>query len=162
MKHPIDSTKIQRTRRCKINSVEHKRWAAYATAALASSFSFSLANSAEGKIHYSGLINQELDGDSSITFPLGDEGALVFEHAKHYFGTITCTTSSCRGRQAVGQDPPGARTRVPTSSRVNRVRCVLRRTSSRETISSTLTTTLRLARARVTSTSQRGEGGSGS
>ena len=36
MKQPIHSTEIQRTRRCKINSIEQKRWSAYATAVLAS------------------------------------------------------------------------------------------------------------------------------
>ncbi len=110
MKQPIDSTKIQRTRRCKITSVEHQRWAAYATAALATSFSFNLANSAEAKIHYSGLINEELDGDSSVSFPLGDAGVIKFEHVKHYFGTIICTTSPCSSRPQNRMAPRGIQT----------------------------------------------------
>ena len=94
MKQPVDAMKIQRSRRCKINSIEHSRWAAYATAALASGFTFSLANSAEAEIHYSGPINRELSGSSSVTLPLGNEGVIKFEHFKHYFGTIICTTST--------------------------------------------------------------------
>lgn len=108
MKQPIDSRRIQRTRRRKINPVEHQRWAAYATAALATSFSFGLANSAEARIHYSGHINEEFDGDSALTFPLGDAGVIKFEHVKHYFGTFICTTCSSRPRNRMA--PGGIQT----------------------------------------------------
>jgi MYXO-CTERM domain-containing protein len=94
MKESIDSTKIQRQRRSKIHSVEQGRWAAYATAALASSFTFSLPDSTEAKIHYSGPVNRELSGSSSVTLPLGNDGVIKLEHFKHYFGTIICTTST--------------------------------------------------------------------
>ncbi len=96
MKDQIHSIKNQRSRRCKATQIEHKRWAAYATAALAGSFSFSLANSAEAEIHYSGPIDREIGSSSSITLPLGNDGHLVFQHYKHYFGTSFCTTSTCR------------------------------------------------------------------
>jgi MYXO-CTERM domain-containing protein len=76
MKQPIDSTKIQRTRRSEINSIEQKRWAAYATAALASGFTFSLAESAEAEIHYSGLIRQEVQ---------------EFCTYHYHYGTLSCT-----------------------------------------------------------------------
>jgi MYXO-CTERM domain-containing protein len=72
MKQPIPSIKMLRSRRGKINSIEQKRWAAYATAALASGFTFSLADSAEAEIHYSGLIHQEVpNGFCTYHYPSG-------------------------------------------------------------------------------------------
>ena len=60
MKKPVTQSKWPRSWRFKIKSLEQKRWAAYGTAALASSFTFGLAESAEAKIHYSGPIKQEV------------------------------------------------------------------------------------------------------
>ena len=92
MKKPVHSIKVQTSRRFKIKSIEQKRWAAYGTAALASSFTFSLAESAEARIHYSGPIDQELEGDESLKLPLGDAGMIVFEHVKHYAGTTSSSS----------------------------------------------------------------------
>jgi hypothetical protein len=100
MKKPVHSIKVERSRRFKIKSIEQKRWAAYGTAALASSFTFGLAQSAEARIHYSGPINQELEGDESLTLPLGDAGMIVFEHVKHYFGATSCSSSHPQNRVA--------------------------------------------------------------
>jgi hypothetical protein len=97
MKQPIHSTEIQRTRRCKINSIEQKRWSAYATAVLASGFTLSLAESAEAEIHYSGLIKQDVPNGScfysyhyhsgycyagTLTLPLGANGNIKLIHSK--------------------------------------------------------------------------------
>jgi hypothetical protein len=87
MKRPAHPSKVKRSRRVKINAIEQNRWAAYATAVLASSFTFGPAQSAEAGIHYSGPINQELEGNESLKLPLGDAGMIVFEHVKHYTGT---------------------------------------------------------------------------
>jgi hypothetical protein len=106
MKRPAHSSKVQRSRRVKINAIEQNRWVAYATAALASSFTFGLADSAEARIRYSGPIDQELEGDESLKLPLGDAGMIVFEHLKHYFGYISCSTSSCTCRPFKDQPRP--------------------------------------------------------
>lgn len=135
MKHPIDSTKIQRTRRCKTNSVEHKRWAAYATAALSGGFTFCLADSAEAEIHYSGLIKQEVpNGNCSYSYPhggycyagtlrlpLGDNGNIKLTHSKSrsiygtesfylggsaFFG-ISAPGAAVRGKGSVSRLLPG-------------------------------------------------------
>jgi MYXO-CTERM domain-containing protein len=103
MKHPVHSIKIQRSRPPKINSIEHKRWAAYATAALSSGFTFSLAESAEAEIHYSGLIKQEVPNGyctysypnggwcsaGNLTLPLSNNGNIKLSHSKTYsiYGT---------------------------------------------------------------------------
>lgn len=105
MKHPVHSIKMQRSRRTKINSIEHKRWAAYATAALSSGFTFSLAESAVAEIHYSGPIKQDVpNGYCSysypnggycyagvLTLPLGDNGNIKLTHSKtrSIYGTET-------------------------------------------------------------------------
>jgi hypothetical protein len=100
MKRPAHSTEGQRSRRLKTNAIEQDRWAAYVTAVLASSFTFSLAESAEAEIHYSGPIKQDVPngacfysyhnhsgGCSSgvLTLPLGGNGSLRLIH----FGTYT-------------------------------------------------------------------------
>jgi hypothetical protein len=77
----------------KINAIEQNRWILYASAALASGFTFGFADSAEARIHYSGHINQELEGDESLKLPLGDAGMIVFEHVKHYAGTTSSSSS---------------------------------------------------------------------
>jgi hypothetical protein len=59
----------------KVNAFTNSRWAAYATAAVASSFA--AAHSAEATIHYSGLINQKIGNRDTEFFPLGDAGNLV-------------------------------------------------------------------------------------
>ena len=99
MKRPVHPIKMQRSRRAKINSVEHKRWAAYATAALSSGFTFSLAESAVAEIHYSGPIKQDVpNGYCSYSYPyggycspgvltlaLGDNGNIKLSHSKFYY-----------------------------------------------------------------------------
>ena len=106
MKKPVHSIKVQRSRRFKINSVEHKRWAAYATAALSSGFTFSLAESAEAEIHYSGPIKQDVPNGvcfysyhnhsgycypGVLTLALGDNGNIKLIHSKtrSFYGTET-------------------------------------------------------------------------
>ena len=106
MKKPVHSVKVPRSRRFKIKSLEQKRWAAYGTAALASSFTFGLAESAEAEIHYSGLIKQEVPNGScfysyhyhsgycypgTLRLPLGDNGSIKLIHSKSrsFYGTQT-------------------------------------------------------------------------
>jgi hypothetical protein len=84
MKKPVHSIEVPRSRRFKIKSIEQKRWAAYGTAALASSFTFSLAESAEAEIHYSGLIKQDV--------PNG----FVFTAITTIVGTVTLGFLHCR------------------------------------------------------------------
>jgi hypothetical protein len=66
-----------KTRRHKPASIAKTRWAAYATAGLASSFIS--ANSAEATIHYSGLINQPFTGCDrhTATFQLDQPGDVI-------------------------------------------------------------------------------------
>jgi len=97
MKKPVHSVKVPRSRRFKIKSLEQKRWAAYATAALSSGFTFSLAESAVAEIHYSGPIKQDVPNGvcfysyhyhsgycypGVLTLPLGDNGNLKLTHSK--------------------------------------------------------------------------------
>jgi hypothetical protein len=106
MKKQVHSIKVQRSRRFKIKSIEQKRWAAYGTAALASSFTFGLAESAEAEIHYSGLIKQDVPNGvcfysyhyhSGYCYPgvlslaLGDNGNIELIHSKtrSFYGTET-------------------------------------------------------------------------
>ena len=97
MKKPVHSIRVQRSRRFKIKSIEQRRWAAYGTAALASSFTFSLAESAEAEIHYSGLIKQDVPNGvcfysyhyhsggcypGVLSLALGDNGKIELLHSK--------------------------------------------------------------------------------
>ena len=128
MKKPVHSIKVQRSRRFKIKSIEQKRWAAYGTAALASSFTFSLAESAEAEIHYSGLIHQEVPtggwctysyhyhtyvschGRYPITLPLGNIG--VIELSNYVTGSVYGTYWSPNGGSAyLAISAPGAAVR---------------------------------------------------
>jgi hypothetical protein len=68
--------------------VEQKRWAAYATAALASGFGMGLANSAEGEIHYSGPVNQKIGGRDRAKFQLDPAGgSFVVTHFNFVYGS---------------------------------------------------------------------------
>lgn len=97
MRDPVHSIKMRRSRRPKNKSIEHKRWAAYATAALSSGFTFSLAESAVAEIHYSGLIKQDVPNGfcfysylnhsgycypGTLRLPLGDNGHIKLTHSK--------------------------------------------------------------------------------
>ena len=56
--------------------ITNSRWLAYATAGAASAFA--CAHSAEGAIHYSGLIDQKFKGCANIaTFPLDQPGDFI-------------------------------------------------------------------------------------
>ncbi len=99
MKHPVYPIKMQRSRRPKIKSIEHKRWAAYATAALSGGFTFGVAESALAEVHYSGLLKQDVpNGNCSYSYPyggwcspgtlklpLGDNGNIKLSHSKFYY-----------------------------------------------------------------------------
>ena len=99
MKHPVHSIKMQRNRRPRIKSIEHKRWAAYATAALSGSFTFGVAESALAEIHYSGPVKQDVPNGycsynypsggwcypGALTLPLGDNGNVKLLHSKYYY-----------------------------------------------------------------------------
>ena len=86
--------------------ITNSRWLAYATAGAASAFGS--AQSAEGTIHYSGLINQKIGG-TTATFPLDPlGGALAFRHQAYYnssnyaggsafFNVFALAGGSCRG-----------------------------------------------------------------
>ncbi len=88
MKKPVHSSKLPGSRRLKIKALEHKRWAAYGTAALASGFSFGLADSAVGEIHYSGLVNQKVGGRDRVTFQLDPAGgSFVVKHFNFVYGS---------------------------------------------------------------------------
>src|SRR5437899_1586162 len=98
--------KPKRTHSRKSASITNSRWVAYATAGAASAFIG--ANSAEGTIHYSGLINQKI-GYTTATFPLNPlGGALAFRHQPYYnsshyvggsafFNVFALAGASCRG-----------------------------------------------------------------
>jgi MYXO-CTERM domain-containing protein len=131
MKQPIHSIKMQTSRRCKINSIEQKRWAAYATAALASGFTLCVADSAEGEIHYSGLIHQEVPNGfctyiyhslylsctgGFLALPLGQNG-LHIELSHWQTGTVYGTWWYYRGGSAYLRiSAPGAAVRGVGSS----------------------------------------------
>ena len=104
MKHPVHSIKMQKNRRPRIKSIEHRRWAAYATAALSGSFTFGVAESALAEIHYSGPVKQDVPNVSCfysyhnhsggctpgiLTLPLGDNGNIKLTHRTTYgvYGT---------------------------------------------------------------------------
>ena len=125
MKQPSASIKMLRGHRCKIDSIEHKRWAGYATAALASGFTFSLAESAEAEIHYSGPINQEVpsgwcyftswyytpgscQGDGFV-LPLGNVGFIWVYH--QIFTSCYARCYPYGGSAFLGISAPGAAVR---------------------------------------------------
>jgi MYXO-CTERM domain-containing protein len=125
MKQPIHSTEIKRTRRCKINSIEQKRWSAYVTAVLATGFTLSLAESAEAEIHYSGLIHQEVPFgscyfynfhylfrcyDGIITLPLRNEGVIKAHHRPFVTCYARCYTYGS-GSAFLAISAPGAAVR---------------------------------------------------
>jgi hypothetical protein len=64
--------KIEKKRLRNVNSISTGRWTAYAAAAAATGFA--ATHSAEATIHYSGLVNQNVIGDRSVTFPLDPAG----------------------------------------------------------------------------------------
>ena len=125
MKKPVHSVKAPRSRRLKIRSLEQKRWATYATAALSTGFTFSLAESAVGEIHYSGPVKENVpyggcfysywNGTGScspgvLTVPLGDNGNLKLSHLPTYaaYGT---TFYYLGGSAFVEVSAPGAAVR---------------------------------------------------
>ena len=70
----------------RIASLNNKRWAAYVSAAAATSFA---AGYAEANIHYSGIIDQNVGGrNGRFTVPVGTGGAvMVFRHTEHVYGS---------------------------------------------------------------------------
>jgi hypothetical protein len=136
MKKPVHSVKAPRNGRVKIKSIEQKRWAAYGTAALASSFTFSLAESAVAEIHYSGPIKQDVPNGfcfysyhyhsgycypGVLTLPLGDKGNIKLTHSKvrSIYGTdsfylggsaffnISAPGAAVRGGASISRLQPG-------------------------------------------------------
>jgi MYXO-CTERM domain-containing protein len=99
MKYPVHSIKTQNSRHPNIKLIEHRRWAAYATAALSSGFTFGVAESAVAEIHYSGPIKQDVPNGycsysypygggcspGTLTLPLGDNGNIKLSHSKFYY-----------------------------------------------------------------------------
>jgi hypothetical protein len=77
--------KTQRKQQRKIKAFTNSRWAAYAAAAVASSFA--AAHSAEATIHYSGLINQKIGNNDTEFFPLGDDGNVVLVQVPYKQGS---------------------------------------------------------------------------
>jgi hypothetical protein len=71
--------KLKRAHLRKSAAITNSRWLAYATAGAASAFI--RVNSAEGMIHYSGLIHHEFNGYSQATFRLGHGARLSFWHS---------------------------------------------------------------------------------
>jgi MYXO-CTERM domain-containing protein len=125
MKQPSAKIKMLRSRREKINSIEQKRWAAYASAVLASGFTFSVAESAEAEIHYSGLIHQEVPFgscyfynfhylfrcyDGIITLPLRNEGVIKAHHRPFVSCYARCYTYGS-GSAFLAISAPGAAVR---------------------------------------------------
>jgi hypothetical protein len=77
--------KTQRKQQRSINSISTGRWTAYAAAAAASGFA--AAHTAEATIHYSGLVNQRINSDDSIIFPLDPAGgSFLARHRNNYYG----------------------------------------------------------------------------
>jgi hypothetical protein len=76
----------------KVNAFTNSRWAAYAAAAVASSFA--AAHSAEATIHYSGLINQKIGNRDTEFFPLGDDGNLVLVQEPYKQGSVRSSSSA--------------------------------------------------------------------
>jgi hypothetical protein len=78
--------KTQKKIRSKLASLNNNRWAAYATAAIATSFA---AGYAEADIHYSGIIHQNVSGrNGRVTVPVGTGGAvMVFRHGEAIYGS---------------------------------------------------------------------------
>jgi hypothetical protein len=77
--------KTQRNQQRSINSISTSRWTAYAAAAAASGFA--ATHAAEATIHYSGLVNQRINGDDSVIFPLDPAGgSFLARHSNNYYG----------------------------------------------------------------------------
>jgi len=77
--------KTQRKPQRSINSVSTSRWTAYAAAAAASGFA--ATQTAEATIHYSGLVNQRINGDDLVRFPLDPAGgSFLVRHRNLYYG----------------------------------------------------------------------------
>ena len=76
--------KTQRKHQRKINSITNGRWAAYMTAAAASTFAG--AGSSEAEIHYSGHVLIRLASNSQSSLPLSNGASLLFENI--YGGVI--------------------------------------------------------------------------
>jgi hypothetical protein len=88
MNHASHPIRMHRSHRSKTNSIEPKRWAGYATAALASGFTFGLAESADATIHYSGLVNQKIAGRDRAIFHLDPAGdGFVVRHDNFVYGS---------------------------------------------------------------------------
>jgi hypothetical protein len=78
--------KSHRKERNRINSIATGRWTAYAAAAAASTFA--AASSAEATIHYSGLVNQKIDGFDSAIFHLDSAGgSFLARHRDLFYGS---------------------------------------------------------------------------
>jgi hypothetical protein len=82
--------KSHRKQHSKINSVAPGRWTAYMAAAAATSFA--AAHTAEADIHYSGLINQKIDGRERAIFHLDPSGGgFVVQHFNLGYGSSGTT-----------------------------------------------------------------------
>ena len=71
----------------KSNTITNGRWAAYMAAAVATSFA--AAGSAEGEIHYSGLINSKIGNQGAGTFSLGSAGSFIVRHFWTPYGSTS-------------------------------------------------------------------------
>jgi hypothetical protein len=77
--------KTQRKQQRSINSISTSRWTAYAAAAAASGFA--ATHAAEATIHYSGLVNQRINGGDSVIFPLDPAGgSFLARHRDLFYG----------------------------------------------------------------------------
>ena len=77
--------KTHRNHERKIGSITTGRWAAYAAAAAATGFA--ATHTAEATIHYSGLVNQKIDGNHSAIFHLDPAGgSFLARHRNLYYG----------------------------------------------------------------------------
>lgn len=77
--------KTQRKSVRKINPIATGRWAAYSAAAAASTLA--AVQSADAAIHYSGPINQKVDGLNRFSFPLEGGANIVVAHNFYVYGS---------------------------------------------------------------------------
>jgi hypothetical protein len=108
----FDIRRFMKSPRRKPACIAKTRWAAYATAGVASSFIS--ANSAEATIHYSGLINQNFEGCDAqrATFQLDQPGDFIrlrhdlFICSKDYGGGAYFGVRGLAGASFAGLYPP--------------------------------------------------------
>ena len=78
--------KTRKKQQRKINAISTGRWTAYAAAAAASGFA--ATHTAEGTIHYSGLVNQRINGNQAVIFPLDPAGgSFLARHRDLFYGS---------------------------------------------------------------------------